>query len=108
MTKEQMLTVNVYPNKFFGWGGEDDEMYNRIKYHNLTISRYTEDVARYKMLAYRRNQENPRRFDLIKSKKIKNHRDGLSSLEYRVISRVQRRLFTYIRVYVDQKQLASR
>lgn len=29
MTKEQMLTVNGYPNKFFGWGGEDDEMYNR-------------------------------------------------------------------------------
>ena len=29
MTREQMLTVNGYPNKFFGWGGEDDEMYNR-------------------------------------------------------------------------------
>lgn len=48
------------------------------------------------------------RFDLIKSEKRQNHSDGLSSLEYRVISRVQRRLFTYIRVSVDQKQLASR
>lgn len=29
MIKEQMLIVNGYFNKFFGWGGEDDEMYNR-------------------------------------------------------------------------------
>lgn len=108
MTKEQMLTVNGYPNKFFGWGGEDDEMYNRIKYHNLTISRYTGDVARYKMLAHLRNQENPKRFDLIKSEKRHNHSDGLSSLQYRVISRVQRRLYTYIRVSVDQKQLTAK
>ncbi|XP_078341735.1 beta-1,4-N-acetylgalactosaminyltransferase bre-4-like isoform X1 [Crassostrea virginica] len=107
MTREQMLTVNGYPNKFFGWGGEDDEMYNRIKFHNMTVTRYTGDVGRYKMLAHRREQGNPNRFALIKSEKKHYHQDGLSSLIYDVTKREKRRLYTYIRVAVDRKQLAT-
>ncbi|XP_062596457.1 beta-1,4-N-acetylgalactosaminyltransferase bre-4-like isoform X2 [Saccostrea cucullata] len=106
MTREQMLAVNGYSNRFFGWGGEDDDMYNRLKYHNLTISRYTGDVARYKMLSHRRDDGNPQRFALIKSEKKHNHQDGLSTLKYNVTKRVTKRLYTYIRVSVDQKQLA--
>jgi len=29
MTKEQLELVNGYSNKFYGWGGEDDDLYNR-------------------------------------------------------------------------------
>ncbi|XP_061171294.1 beta-1,4-N-acetylgalactosaminyltransferase bre-4-like [Saccostrea echinata] len=105
MTREQMLAVNGYSNRFFGWGGEDDDMYNRLKYHNLTISRYTGDVARYKMLSHRRDEGNPQRFALIKSEKKHNHRDGLSTLKYTVTKMVTKRLYTYIRVSVDQKRL---
>lgn len=29
MTKDQILFVNGFSNKFSGWGGEDDDMFNR-------------------------------------------------------------------------------
>lgn len=39
LTKQQMETVNGFSNEFWGWGGEDDDMSNRIRYHNLHIDR---------------------------------------------------------------------
>lgn len=30
MTKEQYEAVNGFSNSFFGWGGEDDDFYNRF------------------------------------------------------------------------------
>ena len=31
MTPEQYIKTNGYPNNFYGWGGEDDALYNRIQ-----------------------------------------------------------------------------
>lgn len=30
LTKEQYEAVNGFSNSFFGWGGEDDDFYNRF------------------------------------------------------------------------------
>jgi len=29
LTKEQFTKTNGFSNQFFGWGGEDDDMWNR-------------------------------------------------------------------------------
>lgn len=29
LSKEQYLKINGFPNNYWGWGGEDDDIYNR-------------------------------------------------------------------------------
>lgn len=69
LTLDQFKTVNGFSNKFWGWGGEDDDMANRLKYHDYHISRYAANIARYKMLPHRRQPANPKRYSF--SEKIK-------------------------------------
>lgn len=61
MSCEQFHLVNGFSNVFWGWGGEDDDMANRIKAHGLHISRYPANVARYKMLTHKKEKANPKR-----------------------------------------------
>jgi hypothetical protein len=35
-SRDQYRSINGFPNNFWGWGGEDDEMYNRVKRQNYT------------------------------------------------------------------------
>lgn len=61
LTKKQFEVVNGFSNSFWGWGGEDDDMSNRLKFHNLHISRYPVSIARYTMLTHHKAKANPKR-----------------------------------------------
>ena len=41
LTHEQMTKINGYSNRYYGWGGEDDDMYRRYcqisKSHSVSI-----------------------------------------------------------------------
>ena len=52
MSKEQFLVVNGFSNMFWGWGGEDDDMYNRIERRNMKIKRYNLGIARYRVCVH--------------------------------------------------------
>ncbi|KAA0199064.1 hypothetical protein HAZT_HAZT008840 [Hyalella azteca] len=54
--------LNGFSNKFWGWGGEDDDMANRIKHHGLSISRNPADIARYTMIKHKKEKRSPLRF----------------------------------------------
>ncbi|OWF44555.1 Beta-1,4-N-acetylgalactosaminyltransferase bre-4 [Mizuhopecten yessoensis] len=102
MTKEHFLTVNGFSNKFFGWGGEDDDMYKRINYTHLNITRYKPKIARYRMLAHRKDSSvNTERFYLLRHTNDTWRTDGLNSLTYRHIKTDRHRLFTYVLVDID-------
>jgi predicted glycosyltransferase involved in capsule biosynthesis len=62
LTKEQFTTVNGFSNKFWGWGGEDDEMWNRLKNAGYHVSRYPLAIARYTALKHTKAKPNPRRY----------------------------------------------
>ena len=46
MTVDQFRQVNGFSNMFWGWGGEDDDMSNRLRQKKLYISRYPANIAR--------------------------------------------------------------
>ncbi|KAJ8315216.1 hypothetical protein KUTeg_007366 [Tegillarca granosa] len=84
ITREQFQVVNGFSNQFFGWGGEDDDMFNRIKLSNMSISRYTSEVARYKSLSHAKEKPNPARFKLIrKGMKGSFKHEGLNTIKYK-------------------------
>lgn len=39
LTDNDFYKINGFPNTFFGWGGEDDSLYNRLVINNIEISR---------------------------------------------------------------------
>ncbi|XP_073511278.1 beta-1,4-galactosyltransferase 1-like isoform X2 [Phyllobates terribilis] len=102
-TKEQFLKVNGFSNRFWGWGGEDDEMYNRVVAAGMKIERPDPTIARSKAIFHHRdpgNQETGKSLHLISKAGQFMHVDGLNSLEYDVIKRISNKLYTKITVNV--------
>ena len=44
---KQFRQVNGFSNQFWGWGGEDDNFYIRVKKNNLQLTRYNASLARW-------------------------------------------------------------
>nr|XP_022316858.1 beta-1,4-galactosyltransferase 4-like [Crassostrea virginica] len=44
MTRDQYEAINGFSNEFFGWGGEDDDLYNRVIWSKLSIYRVMNNV----------------------------------------------------------------
>ena len=43
---KQFRQVNGFSNQYWGWGGEDDNFYIRVKRNNLQLTRYNASLAR--------------------------------------------------------------
>ena len=98
MTVDQFKAVNGFSNLFWGWGGEDDDMANRLRLKKLFISRYPANIARYKMLKHGKEKANPERFKYLYSGAKRVGRDGLNSLKYTKEELVLKKLYTWILV----------
>nr|CAD7412966.1 unnamed protein product [Timema poppensis] len=102
LTQSQFRKVNGFSNMFWGWGGEDDDMSNRIKFHGYHISRYPANVARYKMLTHRKQRANPKRYEYLNTGRKRFSTDGLNSLRYRVKDLQLHKLFTRFVVELEK------
>ncbi|XP_077129104.1 beta-1,4-galactosyltransferase 1-like [Ranitomeya variabilis] len=106
-TKEQFLKVNGFSNRFWGWGGEDDELYNRVIASGMKIERPDMTIARSKAIFHHRDPGNERTgksFHLISKADKFLHIDGLNSLEYEVIKRNRTKLYTKITVNIGTEK----
>ena len=101
LSTHHFVKVNGFSNLFWGWGGEDDDMYNRIRYYNLSISRYPGSVARYTMLSHKKAEPNPIRFDVMRNGAQRSKTDGLNVLKYNRLGIQMKTL--YIHILVDIK-----
>ncbi|XP_013406056.1 uncharacterized protein LOC106170630 isoform X2 [Lingula anatina] len=103
LTKSQYRQVNGFPNTYFGWGGEDDDLYIRVD-KNGGLTRVPFDIGRYRMIKHNPDSGNPLnllRHSLLHYAKLRWEMDGLSSLEgtYTVLKTDEFLLYT--RIYVD-------
>lgn len=105
-TETQFKKVNGYSNEFYGWGGEDDDMYNRIKWYHQDFIRFPKCVARYRMIKHKRDKSNP--YDQKRANKAwalrpKVYKDnGLNSVAYKVESYEEKVLFTRILISLPE------
>lgn len=55
---KEFKDVNGFSNKYWGWGGEDDDMYSRLYSRGYEITRPPDELARYKMCDHQRDKGN--------------------------------------------------
>ena len=99
--------INGFSNVFFGWGGEDDDLYDRVRAKGLVVGRYPLTLARYTMLGHHKD---PTRVDGVKWTHSGRHRqswDGLNSLDYDLVETERKILFTRILVSIDEARVLS-
>ncbi|KAK8405096.1 hypothetical protein O3P69_001586 [Scylla paramamosain] len=96
MTPEQYTAINGFSNKFWGWGGEDDDLFNRVRHHGLNVTRYPSEVARYTMLSHKKEKPSPDRYTNLRLGKRRFKKDGLNSVKYQILKTERRRLFTLL------------
>ncbi|XP_013179796.1 PREDICTED: beta-1,4-galactosyltransferase 2-like [Papilio xuthus] len=103
MTLEQFTKVNGYSNRYWGWGAEDDDMFRRVQKVFYGFTRYADLViTKYIMLDHEQSFKNPFRLELLSQTCKTMDKDGLSSLNYEVVSLVKHHLYTLITVDIDK------
>nr|XP_046919839.1 beta-1,4-N-acetylgalactosaminyltransferase bre-4-like [Dermatophagoides farinae] len=98
LNKEQFIKINGFSNEFWGWGGEDDDMSNRIRHYGYKISRYSNDIARYKMLKHKNTSPNAERFKKLYNGWRRFKTDGINNIHYDIVDLVFKKLYTWISV----------
>ncbi|XP_006143293.2 beta-1,4-galactosyltransferase 1 [Tupaia chinensis] len=101
LSKQQFLKINGFPNNYWGWGGEDDDIFNRLVFKGMSISRPNAVIGKCRMIRHSRdkkNEPNPQRFDRIAHTKETMFSDGLNSLTYQVLNIERYPLYTKITV----------
>ncbi|XP_052811815.1 beta-1,4-N-acetylgalactosaminyltransferase bre-4-like [Mya arenaria] len=94
---KHFIKVNGYSNLFWGWGGEDDDMYHRLIASKITILRTPFETGRYKMIKHgRKGGTSPFRWKLLKTLKKRLKKDGLNTLEYKLVETRLEKLYTRI------------
>ncbi|XP_065071224.1 beta-1,4-N-acetylgalactosaminyltransferase bre-4-like [Rhopilema esculentum] len=103
ISKTDYIKINGYSNKFYGWGGEDDNLYQRFVAKGLRVTRPNMAVGRYKMNKghhFRSDRRNPKNEILLKKRKPRISLDGLRSIGnlHYVVKFHLRPLYTHISI----------
>ncbi|XP_063365821.1 beta-1,4-N-acetylgalactosaminyltransferase bre-4-like [Cydia amplana] len=101
VTVKQFANANGYSNGYWGWGGEDNDLYYRLSGSGYTVTQYNSTIARYRALQHKQKSRNPRRYRLLLQTISALQSDGLTSLEYRLVSKTHYKLYTHIVVNID-------
>ncbi|XP_037612659.1 beta-1,4-galactosyltransferase 1-like [Sebastes umbrosus] len=104
LSKDQFLKINGFPNTYWGWGGEDDDIFRRVYSRGMSISRPDSLMGKYRMIKHKRdlhNEPNPKNPDKLSHASQSMKTDGLNSLKYTVKEIVRDLLYTFITVDIE-------
>ncbi|KAK2715836.1 beta-1,4-galactosyltransferase 6-like [Artemia franciscana] len=99
---QDFQTIDGFSNVYWGWGGEDDDLYRRVKQKGLKFEHQPDELARYTALKHAHSNENAMRFKLLNDWKRRIKHDGLSSLVYNVSETETHKLYLKIGVNLNQ------
>uniref|UniRef100_A0A914QIW2 Beta-1,4-galactosyltransferase n=1 Tax=Panagrolaimus davidi TaxID=227884 RepID=A0A914QIW2_9BILA len=110
---KHFVETNGYSNSYWGWGGEDDDFYNRIVYGaGFEVTRYSGDeIPKYKSIDHGRDQgnhANPCVFTIMEDTRFRYRCDGLSNCNYKIISSTIKHLYNHFFVDVLEKESRER
>ena len=57
-TEDAFRQINGYSKEYWGWVGEDDDLYERTISSGFSLMRPEEPVTRYKMIKHEREETN--------------------------------------------------
>ncbi|XP_071480736.1 beta-1,4-galactosyltransferase 5-like [Diadema antillarum] len=100
LSKGQIRLINGFPNVYWGWGGEDDEILKRVKDVGLEVSRVKGTVGHYDVITHH-HESAPQvqdRYGLMKTFNIRYKGDGLSDIAYPTPSYTLNALYTNVSV----------
>ena len=104
-TREHFEDINGFSNVYWGWGGEDDDLYRRIRKQGYKLTRPSMDIGRYTTLKeyhFRSDGKNPERRQKLRTSKERMAHDGINSLKYNLLNVEEFPLYTLVQVYIDR------
>ncbi|KAK6633798.1 hypothetical protein RUM44_004405 [Polyplax serrata] len=101
---DHFFRVNGFSNFFWGWGGEDDDMGIRISQVGLNVIRPLPNVGRYTMIKHvkRKPSEVLIRRRLLFTARKRFRFEGLNSVQYKLIKKIEYPWFTNILVDIGK------
>lgn len=108
LTTIDFREINGFSNAYWGWGGEDSDLFRRVKFHNLTSTRTFDGypslvhLARYTSLSHQKAEPNLNRFTVLAESINRIRLDGLVDLTYRRLDFQLKPLYTSVLVEIQQ------
>jgi len=108
MTPRQFEEINGYSNVYWGWGCEDEDLGWRIRNAKFTIEEASKKTCKYTMIRHQRdpgNYDNLMRFYQLKDATQRQYHDGLSDVEYSIVSTKEHSVFTHMVLNIGSSTL---
>eukprot|EP00794_Sanderia_malayensis_P017259 gene17259-18984_t len=110
LSKDEFEAINGFSNIYWGWGGEDDDLYTRVAYKAMKLSRPSLKVGRYTMNHHEhfrsdsKNLDNERMYRDAKRRLQRIEYDGLNSLDKLKFNKVVTEELLFTRIAIDLRK----
>lgn len=101
MLQAHFQMVNGFPNRYFGWGGEDDDLFMRVINKGMNVVRFDPEITRYYMLPHIKELAPPENAEHLQHVSVYQDRDGLNDYKRYCVTIESKPMPLYMLIYVD-------